>query len=83
MWKALVLLICVMFVLPAIVAGVSKSEFEGKTANDIRIERVQEVRGGGHGGGHGGYHGGYRGPSGHGHYGHGYRSIGCFPAPIL
>jgi len=80
MWKALVLLICVMFVLPAIVAGVSKSELEIKSVDDIKIERVQEVRGYG-----GGYHGGYRGPHHHGHYhGHyGYRPIGCFPAPVL
>ena len=81
MWKALILLVCIMFVLPAIVAGVTKSDL--KIHPDIRIERVQEARGG-----HGGYHGGHRGYRGHG-YGHGgyyyggYRHMGCVPPPIL
>ncbi len=81
MWKALILLVCIMFVLPAIVAGVSKSELKIQTVDDIKIERVQEA---GHRG-HGGYHGGHRG----GHYGHdGYyyprhHRMGCVPPPIL
>jgi hypothetical protein len=84
MWKALILLICIMFVLPAIVAGVSKSELKIQTVDDIKIERVQEVRGGHGGYGHGGYgHGGY----GHGGYGHYYyprpHHFGCVPPPIL
>lgn len=60
MWKALILLVCIMFVLPAIVAGVSNSELKIQTVNDIKIERVQEARGG-HGGGHGGHGGGHGG----------------------
>lgn len=87
MWKALILLICIMFVLPAIVVGVSNSELKIQTVDDIKIERVQEAGHGGHGGhgGYGGYHGGHRG----GHYGHDsyyyprHHRMGCVPPPIL
>jgi len=82
MWKTLILLVCIMFVLPAIVAGVGKSELKIQTIDDIKIERVQEARGY-HGGGHGGYRGHGHGYGHGGYYYGGYRHMGCVPPPIL
>ena len=82
MWKAFTLLICIIFVLPAIVTAVASSKSDIKTADndDVKIERIQEVRYGGH---HGGYHGGhYRpGPYHYYRYSHPYRWWACVPPP--
>jgi hypothetical protein len=76
MWKAFSLLICIIFVVPAIVTAIGSSKPDVETADDIKIEREQEARY------HGGYYRGYYrpGPYHHYYYRH-HRWWGCVPPP--